>query len=170
MDGPTRELDVEPGRSAILDNLDPCSLRPIGPAAIIGKYGQGKAVFIAGSLSSAYYGMENYDIRELMSGVLDWLDVRRQAEVSGITKGFENEFEVGVLEGIDDENRRAVVCLNHSSVSVHPTLILSTGPESIVRELFTNTDALFEVSGDELRIMTHIPEREVRVYYEAKPE
>ncbi|MBI2844223.1 MAG: beta-galactosidase trimerization domain-containing protein [Armatimonadetes bacterium] len=169
IDGPTEELDVQSGRAAIVDFLERRTLLPSGPAMVIGKFGEGKTAYIAGSLSSAYYGIEHPYVRELLSGLFDWLEVPRQVEVSGLTKGRENEFEVGVLEGIDPEGRRAVICVNHSDMTVHPALTLPLGPPSVVRELFTISEAQADTSGNQLRIMTHVPERGVRAYYETSP-
>ena len=167
IDGPSQEIEVQPGRSTILEFLDPRTHRSAGPAIIIGKIGKGKAVYIAGCLSSAYYGIEHLYIHELVSGVLDWFEIPRQVEVRGLTKGFENRFEVGVIEGIDSAGHRAAICINHSNATVHPTLVLKPGKSAKVRELFTNTEAQTRLSEDELSIMTHVPERDVRIYYEA---
>lgn len=166
IEAPTEDLEVEAGRSAILDFLDPRTLRATGPAAVIGKFGEGKTAYFAGNFSEAYRFSESWYARELMSGVLDWMETRRQAEVSGLTKGFENEFEVGIIQGIDDANRRAFICINHSDMNVHPTLTAPPGPESVIRELFTNSEVQAQLSGGELTLMTHVPQREVRIYYE----
>lgn len=167
LEGPTVDLDVDPGKSAILDFLDPRTLNPIGPAAVVGKYGAGKTVFIAGNLSKTYYDTENHHARELMSGVLDWLEVPRQVEMEGLTKGFENRFEVTVMEGLDDENRRAVICLNHSHATHHPTFTLPLRAPSVIRELLTGETIEARISNDQISFDTHVPEREVRVYYES---
>lgn len=166
VDGPVQTVDVQAGRSSITEFLDEKTLIPSGPAVIIGKYGEGKTCYIAASLSSAYYGMEHPYPRELISGVLDWFECPRQVEVTGLTKGFENEFEVGVIEEIDHSNRRAIICINHADRSVNPTLVLKTGPASVVRELITDTNVQTSIDADRLHIPTHVPERDVRVYYE----
>lgn len=169
IDGPTEDLEVHARRSTILEFLDERTMSPTGPAVVIGKFGEGKAAYVAGGLSQAYRFMEHPYARELFSGILDWMEVPRQVEVTGLTKGFENEFEVAVIGGIDESNRRAIICINHSEMSVHPALILPVGPDSVVRELFTNTEIQMESSKSDLHIMTHVPEREIRVYYEVSP-
>lgn len=163
------DLDIEPGRSTILDFLDPRTLDPDGPAAVIGRYGKGKTAYISGSLGSTYYALHNPYIRQLMSGILDWMEVERMAEVTGLTKGLEHQFELGVLEGLDEAGRRAIICINRSEATLHPTIALPIGAPSIIKELYTESEHEFEVSQNQIRIQTHIPAREVRVYYEVEP-
>jgi len=170
LDAPCRvDLEVDAGRSAVLDLLDPRTFLATGPAAVIGSCGRGKTAYIAGSLALTYLVSEDEHVLRLLSGILDWMEVPRQVEVLGLTRGFENQFEVSLFEGIDEENRRAVVCLNHSDMSVHPTLTLPAGPPSVVRELLTNSSAHSRTVNGRLQITTRVPEREVRVYWEAQP-
>ena len=87
------------------------------PAVVANDYGEGKALYFAAGLGEAYVKMEMPYLRQVIAGLMRWLNVDVMVEVEGISEEASQDLEITVLDAKVDADRTVVV-INHGEEGV----------------------------------------------------